>query len=171
MKRSDADVVVMCSYPPGGAAAIKQIRDAGVDLTIMGTGSFDGTFWTKGISNTENIYYGANGSSYDPPTPAAAKLYEKLEEKGVDTDVSSVLLATYSAGQLIVDAIEETGTIEGNALADALEGKPHQVILGKAVYTKESHYLNGTWSMYVFVNGAPKLVTKIKPEFVPKYEG
>lgn len=171
LKRSDADVVVMCSYPPGGAAAVKQIRDAGIDLTILGTGSFDGTFWTKGISNTENIYYGANGSSYDPPTPAAAKLYKKLEEKGVDTDVSSVLLATYSAGQLIVDAIRETGTVEGNALADALEEKPHQTILGKAVYTKDSHYLNGTWSMYVFSNGVPKLVTKIRPTFVPEYEG
>lgn len=171
LKRSDADVVVMCSYPPGGAAAVKQIRDAGVDLTIMGTGSFDGTFWTKGISNTENIYYGANGSSYDPPTPAAAELYEKLEEKGADTDVSSVLLATYTAGQLIVDAIEETGTVEGNALADVLEEKPHQTILGKTVYTKDSHYLNGTWSIYVFSDGVPKLVTKIKPKFVPKYEG
>ncbi|MGE5280882.1 MAG: ABC transporter substrate-binding protein [Chloroflexota bacterium] len=171
LKRSDADVVVMCSYPPGGAAAVKQIRDAGVDLTIMAAGAFDGTFWTKGISNLENIYYGANGSSYDPPTPAAARLYKKLEEKGVDTDVSSVLLATYTAAQLIVDAIEETGTVEGNALADALEAKPHQVILGKAVYTKDNHYLNGTWSIYEFLNRVPKLVTRIKPEFVPKYEG
>jgi len=171
LKRSNADVVVVCSYPPGGAAAVKQIRDSGVDLTIMGTGSFDGLFWTKGISNLENIYYAVNGSSYDPPTPAAAELYRKLEEKGVETDVSSVLLATYAAAQMIVDAIREKGTVEGNALADALEEKPHQTILGKAVYTKDNHYLNGTWSVYELVDRLPKLVTRIKPGFVPEYRG
>lgn len=171
LKRSDADVVMMCSYPPGGAAAVKQIRDAGVDLPIMAAGAFDGTYWLKGISDTKDIYVALNGSSYDPPTQAAAKLYRKLEAQGVETDVSSVLLSAYTAGQLIVDAIEETGTVEGNALADALEEKSHEVILGKAVYTRDSHYLNGTWSIYVFSNGIPKLITKIKPKFVPKYEG
>jgi branched-chain amino acid transport system substrate-binding protein len=171
LKRSDADVVVMCSYPPGGASAIKQIRDAGVDLTIMAAGAFDGTFWLGGISDTKDIYVATNGSAYDPPTQAAAKLYEKLEAKGTETDVSSVLLATYTAGQLIVDAIGETGTLEGNALADALEEKPHEVILGKAVYTKDSHYLNGTWSIYEYSTGVPQLVTRITPRFVPKYQG
>ena len=27
---------MMCSYPPGGAAAIKQIRAAGIDVPIAG---------------------------------------------------------------------------------------------------------------------------------------
>ncbi|HEY6551334.1 MAG TPA: ABC transporter substrate-binding protein, partial [Solirubrobacterales bacterium] len=47
LRGSDADAVVMCSYPPGGAAAIKQIRAAGIDVPILGPGGFDGTFWLK----------------------------------------------------------------------------------------------------------------------------
>jgi branched-chain amino acid transport system substrate-binding protein len=171
LKKSNADAVVMCSYPPGGAAAVKQVRDSGIDLPIMGTGSFDGTYWLKGISDTKEIYLALNGSSYDPPNETTAKLFEKLKRAGVETDVSSVLLSAYAAGQLIIDAIEETHSIDGSALASALEAKPHQTVLGKIAYTKDFHYANGTWPIYVFANGKPKLVTTITPHFLPEYGG
>jgi branched-chain amino acid transport system substrate-binding protein len=171
LKKSDADAVVMCSYPPGGAAAVKQVRDAAIDLPIMGTGSFDGTYWLKGISDTKDIYVALNGSSYDPPNATTAKLFEKLEKAGVETDVSSVLLSAYAAGQLIIDAIEETGGVDGNALAGALEAKPHQTVLGKISYSKDFHYANGSWPIYVFANGKPKHITTITPHFLPEYGG
>jgi branched-chain amino acid transport system substrate-binding protein len=171
LKKSDADVVMMCSYPPGGAAAVKQIRDAGIDLPIMAAGAFDGTYWLKGISDTKDIYVALNGSSYDPPNEAAAKLFQKLEQAGVETDVSSVLLSAYTGGQLIVDAIRETGSVDGNELADELEAKPHQTVLGRISYTPEDHYPNGSWPIYQFVDGKPKLITTVTPHFLPKYGG
>lgn len=171
LKKSNADVVMMCSYPPGGAAAVKQVRDAGIDLPIMAAGAFDGTYWLKGISNTKEIYVALNGSSYDPPNETAAKLFKKLEEAGVETDVSSVLLSAYTGGQLMIQAIEETGSVDGNKLADALEAKPHQTVLGKISYTKDDHYPNGSWPIYVFANGKPKLITTVTPHFLPEYGG
>ncbi len=171
LKKSDADAVTMCSYPPGGAAAIKQIRAAGIDLPIMAAGTFDGTYWLKGIPNTGDIYLALNGSAYDPPDPAAAKLFERLESTGVDTDVSSVLLSAYAAGQLIVEAIEETGSLDGNTLADALEARAHRTVIGRIGYTEDNHYTNGSWPIYVFSRGEPKLVTEVTPRFVPEYGG
>lgn len=169
LKKSNADVVMMCSYPPGGAAAVKQVRDAGIDLPIMAAGAFDGTYWLKGISNTKEIYVALNGSSYDPPNEKAAKLFEKLEEAGVETDVSSVLLSAYTGGQLMIAAIEETGSVDGNKLADALEAKPHQTVLGKISYSRDDHYPSGSWPIYEFVGGEPKLVTTVIPHFLPEY--
>ncbi len=171
LNKSDADVVMMCSYPPGGAAAVKQIRDSGNDLPIVAAGAFDGTYWLKGISNTEDIYVGLIGSTYDPPNPKAARIFKALEENGYDTDVSSVILSAYTGGQLIVDAIRETGTTDGNALADALEAKPHNTIIGKVKYTEDDHHPGGTWSFYVFANRKPKLLEKITPSFIPEYGG
>jgi branched-chain amino acid transport system substrate-binding protein len=171
LKKSDADAVMVCSYPPGGAAAIKQIRAAGIDLPIMAAGTFDGTYWLKGITNTDDIYVALNGSAYDPPDRASAKLFKKLESAGVETDVSSVLLSAYAAGQLMIEAIEETGSLNGNALADALEAKPHQTVIGKISYTKGDHYPSGSWPIYAFSNGKPKLVTEITPRFLPEYGG
>jgi branched-chain amino acid transport system substrate-binding protein len=169
LRGSDADAVVMASYPPGGASAIKQIRAAGNDVPILGWAGFDGTFWLKGIPNTEDIYFPSNGSAYDPPDRATARLFEALQGAGVDTDVSGPLLASYAAGELILKAIEETHSVNGNVLADALEAKPHRTIVGNLRYTKDNHYPTRTWPIYVISNGKPKLVTKVKPQFIPKY--
>ncbi len=170
LKSSDADAVVLCSYPPGGAAAIKQIRAAGVDLPIAASAAFDGTFWLKGIPNLGDVYVTINGSAYDPANQATAKLFASLKRAGVDTDVSSALLASYAAGQLILAAIEETGSVDGNVLADALEAKPHPTIVGKVEYTKDNHYpTRAFWPIYVFSNGQPKFLTEVNPEFIPEY--
>lgn len=170
LRSADADAVVMCSYPPGGAAAIKQIRAAGIDIPILGPAGFDGTFWLKGIPNTKDIYATSNGSTYDPPDEATAKLFESLERAGVDTDVSSALLGAYAGGQLILAAIEETGSVAGNVLADALEAKPHKTIVGKLRYTRDEHHTTRTWPIYDYSSGEPKLVAKVKPQFIPEYK-
>jgi branched-chain amino acid transport system substrate-binding protein len=169
LRSSDADGVVMCSYPPGGAAAIKQIRAAGIDVPILGPTAFDGTFWLKGIPDAKNIYTTSNGSTYDPPDRATAKLFAKLKRAGVDTDVSGALLAMYAAGQLMLAAIEETGSVSGAVLADALEAKAHRTIIGNFRYTREDHFPDRTWPIYVYSSGRPKLVTEVKPRFMPKY--
>ncbi len=161
----------MCSYPPGGAAAIKQIRAAGIDVPILGPSAFDGTFWLKGIPNTKDIYVTSNGSAYDPPNKATAKLFESLKRAGVDTDVSSSLLATYAAGQLMLDVIKETGSVDGNVLADALEAKAHKTIIGNFKYTEDDHHPTRTWPIYVYSSGKPRLVTEVKPRFIPEYGG
>jgi branched-chain amino acid transport system substrate-binding protein len=169
LKSSDADAVIMCSYPPGGAAAIKQIRAAGVQLPIYGPTAFDGLFWLKGIPNTEDIYFTSNGSVYDPPNKATAKLLEKLENAGVNTDIATNLLAWYAGGQMIIGAIEETQSVDGSALADALEGKPHNTIMGRISYSADDHYPTRAWPVYVLSNGKPKLVSKVEPRFIPEY--
>jgi branched-chain amino acid transport system substrate-binding protein len=169
LKGSDADAVIMCSSPPGGAAAIKQIRAAGIDVPILGPSGFDGTFWLKGIPNTEDIYATSNGSIYDPPDRATGKLLRSFDRAGIDTDISTNLLAAYAAGQLILDAIEETGGVDGHVLADALEARPRKTIVGEIAYTPDDHYPTRTWPVYEFSSGKPKLVTKVKPEFIPEY--
>jgi branched-chain amino acid transport system substrate-binding protein len=171
LRGSDADAVVMCSYPPGGAAAIKQIRAAGIDVPILGPGGFDGTFWLKGISSTKDIFATSNGSAYDPPNEETAKLFRRLEGAGVDTDVSSALLGAYAGGQMILDAIRETGSVDGNTLADALEAKPHKTVVGKLTYTRDDHHPTRTWPIYVYSSGKPELAAMVKPRFIPEYGG
>jgi branched-chain amino acid transport system substrate-binding protein len=171
LRNSDADAVFMCSYPPGGAAAIKQIRAAHVEVPILGPSAFDGTFWVKGIPSLKNIYASMNGSAYDPTNEETAKLFESLKRAGVETDVSSSLLATYAAGQLMLDTIEETGSVDGNTLANALEAEPHKTVLGRVEYTKDDHYTARTWPIYVYSSGKPKLVAEVKPHFIPEYGG
>lgn len=171
LRNSDADAVVMCSYPPGGASAIKQIRSAGIEVPIMGPAGFDGTFWLKGIPSTKEIFATSNGSSYDPPNEETAKLFEKLKAAGIDTDVSSALLGAYAGGQLILDAIRETHSVNGTTLADALEAKPHHTVVGNLEYTRDNHHPPRVWPIYSYTTGRPVLVAKVKPPFIPEYGG
>jgi branched-chain amino acid transport system substrate-binding protein len=171
LRNSDADAVVMCSYPPGGASAIKQIRAAGIEVPILGTGGFDGVFWVKGIPSTKDIYVTSNGSTYDPPDRTTAELFAKLKQAGVNTDVSSSLLGAYAGGQLVLDAIEESGSVDGKTLADALEAKPHETVVGKLSYTPTDHHPTRTWPIYSYATGQPQLVTKVKPPINPEYGG
>ena len=171
LRSADADAVFMCSYPPGGAAAIKQIRDAHIDIPILGPSAFDGTFWVKGIPSLKNIYASMNGSAYDPTNEETAKLFESLKRAGVETDVSSGLLATYAAGQLMLDVIKETRSVDGNTLAAALEAKPHKTVVGKVSYAKDDHYTTRTWPIYSYASGKPRLVTEVEPHFIPEYGG
>jgi branched-chain amino acid transport system substrate-binding protein len=171
LRGSDADAVVMCSYPPGGASAIKQIRAAGIDVPIIGPGGFDGVFWLKGISNTNEIFATSNGSAYDPPNAETAALFKKLKEAGINTDVSSSLLGAYAGGQLVLDAIKETHSVNGTALADALEAKPHDTVVGRLAYTPTDHHPIRTWPIYDYTTGQPKLAAKVKPPFIPEYGG
>jgi branched-chain amino acid transport system substrate-binding protein len=169
LEGSDADAVVMCSYPPGGASAIKQIRAAGIDLPILGPSAFDGTYWLKGISDTDGLYATSNGSIYDPPNVATGKLLRHLRSEGIETDISTNLLSAYAAGQLIIDAIKETDSVDGDKLADVLEEEPHKTIVGTINYTPDDHYPTRIWPVYDFPGGKETLVTQVKPQFIPSY--
>jgi branched-chain amino acid transport system substrate-binding protein len=171
LKGSNADAVIMCSSPPGGAAAIKQIRAAGLDIPILGPSGFDGTFWLKGIADTQDIYVTSNGSVYDPPNRATGRLLKSFQEAGIDADISTNLLSAYAAGELIIGAIEEIDSVDGNELADSLEDKPHKTIIGKVSYSEDNHYPTRTWPIYEIADRKPKLVTKVKPQFIPEYGG
>jgi branched-chain amino acid transport system substrate-binding protein len=170
IKRSGADAINISSYPPGGASAIKQIRAAGIDLPITTPSAFDGTFWLKGVPDTSNVYATLNGSAYDPTDAETAKLFERLKQAGVDTDVSGNLLASYAAGQLILDAIRETGTTDGSRLATALEEKSHATVMGPLGYTASDHLPSGPWFIYEYPDRRPKLLQEVKPAYVPEYE-
>lgn len=171
LRGSDADAVVMCSYPPGGASAIKQIRSAGIEVPIIGPGGFDGVFWLKGIPSTKEIFATSNGSSYDPPNAETAQLFEKLKRAGINTDVSSSLLGAYAGGQLILDAIKETRSVNGSTLADALEARPHHTVNGNLKYTRDDHHPIRVWPIYSYTTGQPVLAAKVKPPFIPEYGG
>jgi len=170
IKRSGADAINISSYPPGGASAIKQIRAAGIDLPITTPSAFDGTFWLKGVPDTRNVYATLNGSAYDPADAQTAKLFERLKRAGVDTDVSGNLLASYAAGQLILDAIRETGTTDGAKLATALEAKAHPTVMGPLSYTSDDHLPSGPWYIYEYPDREPKLLERVEPAYVPDYE-
>jgi branched-chain amino acid transport system substrate-binding protein len=70
MAAGKVDAIVFCSYLPGGSSAIRQIRAAGIDLPILASSTFDGTYWLGAVPDLTNFYVPVQASVYgDDPRP------------------------------------------------------------------------------------------------------
>ena len=121
---SDADFVYVASWNPGGAAAIRQLRQAGVDLPILGPAALDGALLTDTAGNVSDVFF----------TPFACFVYcTGGEENAQVTDFAdafeaefgnppstSYTIQGYNLMSVVAQAIEEAGTTDGPALRDAL---------------------------------------------------
>src|SRR4029453_8242581 len=72
IRQANPDVILVASFPPGGASAIKQIRAAGINTPIVGDEAFDGSYWISGIPNLSNVY-NPKLASPDGNDPSAAR--------------------------------------------------------------------------------------------------
>lgn len=137
IKASDADFVVMCSYPPGGASAIRQLRTAGVDAPVFGGSAFDGTFWTKAVPDLSEFYHPAMTSSAgDDPNQ---KVNDLLAAVKFDGSASYVMFG-YEVIETIKRGVEIGGSTDGPALAKAIESfKDEPLLTGPTSYSATCH--------------------------------
>ena len=81
LRGANPDVIVISSFPPGGASAIKQIRAAGIETPIVTDEAFDGSAWISAIPNLSNTFipHLASADGNDP-SPARNAFFKKLED-------------------------------------------------------------------------------------------
>lgn len=173
MKSADFDAVVLCSYVPGGATAIKQMRSAGVSGPILGPAAMDGTYWLEAIPKLSDFYNVAEGSvNGDDPDADRTAFFERYEEQTGEPPADSVYpILGYAAIQTIAAALEKTdGDASGTALAEALETlKDEPLISGPTTYTATCHIPVGRPLQVVKVQGgSASYVGEVKPTKIPK---
>jgi branched-chain amino acid transport system substrate-binding protein len=160
------DFVVLCSYPPGGASAIRQLRTSGVSLPIYGGSGFDGTFWTDAVPDLSNFYHAAMVSSAgDDPTPAVNEFLSSVKFEGS---------ASYALfGELVIETIakgiERAGTADGPALAKAIETfKDEPLLVGPTTYSADCHApISRPMAMVKIDKGKASFVESVKVTDVP----
>lgn len=134
--------IMLCSYPPGGGVAIKQLRDAGVTSAIISNGSMDGAFWFKNsIPRLSNFYFTASASVYgnDPSKPVNA-FSKRYKAKTGDWPPNTFAVFGYMAVQALATAIAKTGTTDGKKVAAVIERFKREPLLGIPVsYTPKQH--------------------------------
>jgi branched-chain amino acid transport system substrate-binding protein len=173
MKSADLDSIVLCSYTPGGAAAVKAIRAAGIDAPIVGPNAMDGTYWLEAIPNLSDFYNVGYGTvSGDDPDADRAEFFEKFEQKTGEPPATSVYpIMGYAAIQTIARALEETnGDADGEALAAAIEGfKDEPLLSGPTSYSADCHIPLGRPMQVVKIDGGKaSLVGDVTPENLPE---
>jgi branched-chain amino acid transport system substrate-binding protein len=167
VKDSDADSVIMCSYPPGGASAIRQLRTSGVDLPIVGGAAFDGTFWLEAIPDLSDFYYPTMVSSAgDDPNPDVNEFLAAVDPAGG----AIYSLFGYSIIESVAAALEMNGgNADGTALAEALQTfKDQPLLVGPTTYTADCHVpLGRPMAVLQIQDGKPSFIEYSTPEELP----
>lgn len=138
------DYIMLCSYPPGGGVAIKQLRDAGIKSAIISNGSMDGSFWFKDSMPTlSNFYFTASASVYgnDPAKPVNA-FSKKYKAKTGDWPPSTFPVFGYMAVQALAKAITKVGSVDGKRIAGVIERFNREPLLGIPVTYKPKQHID-----------------------------
>ncbi|WP_176038554.1 ABC transporter substrate-binding protein [Brucella tritici] len=135
------DVVMLCSYAPGGPSAIRQLRAAGIDQPIVAGESLDGDYWMGTVPNLSNFYVAADASIHgDDPDPAMNDFFNRYEAEYKQRSDVSFSIKGYSAIQAWARAAEKAGSFDADKVAAVLDGfKDEPLLIGPTTYSPELH--------------------------------
>ena len=135
------DVIMLCSFNPGGGAAVRQIRAAGIKTPIFASSAMDGNYWLDAVPNLSDFYYAAFGSLYgDDRRPAVNNLVARYKAKYNAEPPFSHTLMGYVAVNLYATAVERAKSTDAKQVVAALEspdGIP--TILGTYTFSHDLH--------------------------------
>ena len=135
------DLIILCSFPPGGATAVKQLRDAGVDAPIISNNGFDGDFWYKdSMPDLTDFYFTGPASLWgNDPSDQINSFTEKYVAQFEQPQAVSAIGA-YAAIYAMAEAMKATESTDGATLAAEIETWEHKDVGGLEVtFTPEQH--------------------------------
>ena len=163
------DVILLCSYAPGGPSAIRQLRAAGVNQPIVTGESMDGDYWAGTVPGLSNFYAVDFGSVYGDDTDASVKdFFDRYQKEYGQRSDASYSLRGYSAVQAFAKAAEKAGSFDADKVAAVLDTfKDEPLVIGPTTFTSDLH-IQTTRPMTIVEsqNGKFNFVTKISPKAV-----
>lgn len=121
------DFVYVASWNPGGATAIRQLRDAGVTIPVVGPAALDGQVLLDVVGNkASDIYYTAFAcyvycTGADSAEDLDAFVADYSDEYG-SKPASSYALLGYNMVSALADALGKAESLSGADIKAALEG-------------------------------------------------
>jgi len=169
IKQTNPGFIVLCTYPPGGPTALRQIRAAGIDVPIISGLAMEGEYWTDTVPEIGEYYVAAPVSVLgDDPNPKVNELVEAYrKEFGNDPPPVGLAMTGYSVGEAIEKAIKDAGgSVEGTDLAEALnkfDAEP--LVAGETTFTPELH-VNTDREMVIlqYVDNKPRFVDRVRTD-------
>jgi branched-chain amino acid transport system substrate-binding protein len=165
-------VLALCSYMPGAASALRQVRAAGIKVPILGGTEWEGNYWLSSAGGTVNkLYHVGNGALFgDDPNPAINKLFKKYRKTYGATPHNTFSLFGYQNVADIVSALKaDHGNTKGSAITKVLDKwRNHSTLLGPTTYTKTCHVpLHRPLKVMEWKNNHDHYLKTIAPKWLP----
>lgn len=121
IKAAAPEVVFLPSYYAEAALIIRQARELGLDLPFIGTDGWDSTDFLKvGGTAVDNTYFFSHFSP-ENRTPGADQFTASYTAR-FNAPPPPLAALNYDAVMLAADAMKRAGSLERNAIRDALAG-------------------------------------------------
>jgi branched-chain amino acid transport system substrate-binding protein len=135
------DAIFICTVVPGGASAIRQLRNAGVNQPILGGFGLDGAYWLDSVPNLSNFYLPVHVSVFgDDPRPEVQSLIKRFTERFGKPPATGYFAMGYSVIQAFGRAADRAGKTHGAAIAAELEKfRDEPLLIGPRTFTKDLH--------------------------------
>lgn len=165
------DVLFISSYMPDLGTIIKSIREVGITTPIMGGDSYDdpGLFAALGDAYGDNIWFITHSYMQEGAAPGMADFLAKYKEvQGQAPDTAFVAMG-WDTVMIMATAAEEAGSIDGAAMAKAMETVTFDLLSGKLKYTdaQDGHDPRKEAALVQVQDGKTTFVGWIKPENPP----
>ena len=140
----EPDLIISCSYVPGGASALRQIRAAGIESALAGGSSMSGTYWLDSVPGLSGHFVPEQASIYgDDPRPAVAEFNEKYRERFGEYPNSQYAYPGYLVIEMWARGVEKAGTFESADVVAAMETfRDEPFLIGTRTFTSELHHQN-----------------------------
>ncbi|HZJ56945.1 MAG TPA: ABC transporter substrate-binding protein [Clostridia bacterium] len=120
VKGEDFDVIFLSGYYEEAGLIIKQARNLGIDVPVLGADGFDSPELLElaGADALNDIYFSNHYSSLDKD-PLVAEFIEDFKAE-YDREPDAFNALGYDLAKFVVDGIERAGKVDREALKDAL---------------------------------------------------
>jgi branched-chain amino acid transport system substrate-binding protein len=134
------DVVMICTWVPGGPSALRQIRAAGIDVPILSGSSMDGNYWLNAVPELKDFYITVQAAVVGDPRPDVTALADAFKAKYGSLPASQYAFPAYAFLQLWAKAVTEAGTTDPKAVVAKLETfKDVPTVLGPRSFSNKLH--------------------------------
>jgi branched-chain amino acid transport system substrate-binding protein len=135
------DVIALCSFPPAGASALRQLRAAGIKQPVVGSESWDGDYWLEAVPNLDEFYFGTYASVFGTdPRPALQDFMKKFVAKYGKAPITSHAVTGYSVIQAWTAAVQRAGSLEADKVrAELQKFKGEPLLAGPTTFTEDTH--------------------------------
>jgi len=158
---SEPDFIQICSYNPGGASAIRQIRAAGINSALGGGSSMTGDYWLDAVPDLSGHFVPEQASIYgDDPRQSVLDFNEAFKKRTGEYPISQYTYPGYVVFEMWAKAVEKAGTFDSDAVVEALESfRDEPVLVGTRTFTKTLHHqARAPYLIVETTNGKPAVV-------------
>jgi branched-chain amino acid transport system substrate-binding protein len=176
MRSANPDVILIASFPPGGASAMKQIRAAGINTPIVTDEAFDGSSWISAVGNVSNVFVPNLASSDgNDPSPAVNAFFREYKKfTGQKAVLAAYPAMGYSQIQVMaagMEAAKSTNPLKAAAAIEKLHNFP--ALIGPTSYdwrAKCNVAADRPFVVFRITNGKEHFLESLLPKKVPPFK-